>query len=203
MFDFFLTYGERYLHLFNNNPLKSNTMKIKKIEFPDQSVLSQRKKDFDYIDSFEGEFTGKNKNICIEKIGKAFFTSGPKWGKKMFAFRNKAVALFGLKTGLKADENQNIGDFTCEIGDRVGLFKVFDKTSNEIVLGENDKHLDFRISLLFDKSQKPNEENSLRISTTVTFHNWTGVLYFLPVRPFHKLIVPAMLKNIIGQLEGS
>ncbi|AYZ35431.1 DUF2867 domain-containing protein [Chryseobacterium indologenes] len=36
-----------------------------------------------------------------------------------------------------------------------------------------------------------------------TFHNWTGVLYFLPVRPFHKLIVPAMLKNIIGQLEGS
>ncbi|WP_081906471.1 hypothetical protein [Chryseobacterium sp. KCF3-3] len=29
-----------------------------------------------------------------------------------------------------------------------------------------------------------------------------GVLYFLPVRPFYRLIVPAMQKNIIVQLEN-
>jgi hypothetical protein len=40
--------------------------------------------------------------------------------------------------------------FQCEVGERAGLFKVFDKTSNEIVLGENDKHLSFRVSFLID-----------------------------------------------------
>jgi hypothetical protein len=78
---------------------------------------------------------------------------------------------------------------------------VFDKTDNEIVIGENDKHLDFRVSLLFDENKNHFDEKSLTISTTVKFHNWLGVLYFLPVRPFHKLIVPAMLQNMIGKLE--
>ncbi len=121
----------------------------------------------------------------------------------MFAFRNKVVGLFGLKTGAETDPEKEAGSLTFEVGDRVGLFKVFDKTSNEIVLGEDDKHLDFRVSLLFDKNQGGQDENSLTISTTVKFHNWLGVLYFLPVRPFHKLIVPAMLRNIIGKLEDA
>lgn len=34
------------------------TMKIKKIEFPEKSVLYKEKMDFDYVDSFEGEVPG-------------------------------------------------------------------------------------------------------------------------------------------------
>ncbi len=178
-------------------------MRIKKIEFPAKSILSQGKEKFDYVDSFEGGLVGNGQNFDITQVGKAFFTSGPKWGKKMFAFRNRVVSLFGLKTGGETDAVKEADRFTCEVGERIGLFKVFNKTSNEIVLGEDDKHLDFRISLLFDKNQGGQDENSLTISTTVKFHNWLGVLYFLPVRPFHKLIVPAMLRNIIGELENA
>lgn len=178
-------------------------MKIKKIEFPAKSILSQGEEKFDYADSFEGGLVGNGQNFDITQIGKAFFTSGPKWGKKMFAFRNKVVGLLGLKTGTEIEPEKEADDFTCEVGERMGLFKVFNKTNNEIVIGEDDKHLDFRISLLFDKNQGGQDENSLTISTTVKFHNWLGVLYFLPVRPFHKLIVPAMLKNIIGKLESA
>ncbi|WP_213279744.1 DUF2867 domain-containing protein [Chryseobacterium indologenes] len=177
-------------------------MKIKKTEFPEKSVLSQGKKDFDYVDSFEGELKHGSRNIDITEIGNVFFTSGPKWGKKMFAFRNKIVGLFGLKTGSETEKQQLEQDFKCEVGERMGIFTVFDKTDNEIVIGENDKHLDFRVSLLFDENKNHFDEKSLTISTTVKFHNWLGVLYFLPVRPFHKLIVPAMLKNMIGQLEN-
>lgn len=176
------------------------TMKIRKIEFPEKSVLSQEKKDFDYIDSFKGEI--RNECINSSEMGKAFFTSGPQWGKKMFAFRNNVVKLFGLKTGAENGKIQDHQDFTCEVGDQVGLFKVFGKTNNEIILGEDDKHLDFRISLLYDNAENENKKNSLTISTTVKFHNWLGVFYFLPVRPFHKLIVPSMLKRMINQLEN-
>lgn len=174
-------------------------MKIKKTEFPEKSILSPGKKDFDYMDSFEGELM--NKELDITTVGKAFFTSSPKWGKKMFTFRNRVMGLIGLKTGYEGEKQPTEKDFQCEVGERAGLFKIFDKTSSEIVLGEDDKHLDFRVSLLIDKTSKDANQNSLTISTTVKFHNWLGVLYFLPVRPFHRLIVPAMLKNMIGQLE--
>ncbi|WP_288447217.1 DUF2867 domain-containing protein [uncultured Chryseobacterium sp.] len=175
-------------------------MKIKKTEFPETSALYKGKKDFDYMDSFEGKLTERRSNPDITEVGKAFFTSGPVWGKKMFAFRNKIAGLFGLKTGAETGKKPAGNDAQYEVGERIGLFKVFDKTYNEIILGEDDRHLDFRVSLLFDKN-KDEEENSLTISTTVKFHNWLGVLYFLPVRPFHKLIVPAMLKNMIHKLE--
>ena len=195
-------FSDAYICYAKNN-IKPMIMKIKKIECPARSILSQGREKFDYMDSFEGGLVGNGQNFNITQIGKAFFTSGPKWGKKMFAIRNKMVGLFGLKTGAETDPEKDADSFTCEVGERVGIFKVLDKTSNEIILGEDDKHLDFRISLLFDKNQGGQDENSLTISTTVKFHNWLGVLYFLPVRPFHKLIVPAMLKNIIGKLESA
>lgn len=52
-------------------------MRIKKAEFPEKSILSQGKKDFDYMDSFQGELSNEGQNIDISEIGKAFFTSGP------------------------------------------------------------------------------------------------------------------------------
>ncbi|MFZ4928900.1 DUF2867 domain-containing protein [Chryseobacterium sp. Mn2064] len=176
-------------------------MKIKKIELPAKSILFDRKNTFDYTDSFEGEMKSAPQNIDISEVGRIFFSSSPKWGKKMFAFRNKMVKLFGLKTGDNGKQTKNMNDFTCEIGEQVGIFKIFDKTDHEIIIGEDDKHLDFRVSLLYDPTKDKNKENCLTISTTVKFHNWLGVLYFLPVRPFHQLIVPAILKRMITQLN--
>ena len=85
--------------------------------------------------------------------------------------------------------------------EKLGLFRVFHRTDNEVILGEDDKHLNFRISLY--KEDTPDSEGSkhLTLSTTVVFNNWFGKLYFLPVKPFHKLIVPKMLKGIIRQIE--
>ena len=172
-------------------------MKIRKTAFPEASVLSGDKKSFDYTDSFKGEIASGN--ISSSEMGKAFFTSGPRWGKKMFAFRNKMVRLFGLKTGNENGKIPEFKDMACEVGDQIGLFKIFYKTGNEIVLGEDDKHLDFRVSLLYSKES--GHQNFLTVSTTVKYHNRLGKLYFLPVRPFHKLIVPAMLKKMITNLE--
>ena len=57
-------------------------------------------------------------------------------------------------------------------------------------------------TLTVDQSNKTdNTKKDLTISTTVEFNNWFGRLYFLPVRPFHKIIVPTMLKGIIKELE--
>lgn len=178
-------------------------MTIIKSELPNKSILQMDKKYFDYIDSFQGEFIDKNEIIGSTEIGKLFFTCGPKWIEKLLLMRNKLVGVFGLKTS-KTITNRHllVANLKCEKGEQLGLFKVFDKTSNELLLGEDDKHLNFRISLFIDNPTKDNIKKNLTISTAVTFNNWFGRLYFIIVRPFHKLIVPAMLNGILVNIES-
>lgn len=177
-------------------------MTITKTEIPKDSLLKNNNMSYDYMDSFQGQFIDKFQKIGTTEIGKSFFLSGPKWIDKLFAFRNKLVGFFGLKTSGKITDRQKmLHNFKCEKGEQIGLFKVFDKTDNEIILGEDDKHLNFRVSLFIDKQNENETNKRLIISTTVKFNNWFGRLYFLPVRPFHKLIVPTMLKGIIKNIE--
>lgn len=109
--------------------------------------------------------------------------------------------MLGLKTaGEPSGRDKELEAFKCEPGEQIGLFKVFDKTDTEVVLGEDDKHLDFRVSLFLEQQDPNFPGKHLTISTTVRFNNWFGKVYFIPVRPFHKLIVPVMLKGILHKL---
>ncbi len=165
-------------------------------------MLHDLQPSYDYIDSFQGGITDSDNSLDSTRVGKAFFTSSPQWVGALFALRNRIVALFGLKTsGSSTNRQELLNRFTCQKGERLGLFKVFDKTEQEVILGEDDKHLDFRISLFLDQTPGGTGVKTLTISTTVTFHNAWGRLYFVPVRPLHKQIVPAMLKAIIRELE--
>lgn len=178
-------------------------MTINKTELPSQSILKTAENNFDFIDSFQGEFIDKNQNIGATEIGKSFFSSGPEWVGKLFALRNKIVKAFGLKTsGDTSNRQEQLERFKCEPGERLGLFKVYDKTTNEVILGEDDKHLNFRISLFIDPQTTNIDKKNLTISTTVQFNNSFGRLYFSLIRPFHKLIVPTMLKGIIKNIEA-
>jgi len=177
-------------------------MKIEKTSLPLNSELAISNQQFHYVDAYSAIIENSVKAITIEDIGKAFFSSAPKWIEVLFNLRNKIVGLFGLKTGKSAQNRQQmINDFKCEEGERLGLFKVFSKSYNELILGEDDKHLNFKVSLLLDK--KVPDEYTLTVSTVVIFNNWLGRLYFLPVKPFHKLIVPAMLKGVVQELTNS
>ena len=173
-----------------------------KTNLPKKSILYNHKK-YDYVDSFQDVLTDKGNKFSSADIGKAFFSSGPGWVNKLFTLRNKIASIIGLKTpGNINDRQKQLDNFTCEKGERFGLFKVFDRTENEVILGEDDKHLNFRVSLFVEQQQENAEKKNLTISTTVEFNNWFGRLYFFPVRPFHKKIVPAILKGIIKQLEA-
>ncbi len=177
-------------------------MKILKTELPKASLLHSPPHPYHYVDSYQGILYDLDNTITPGDVGKAFFTSGPKWVEKLFALRNKIVAGLGLKTaGDISEREQKLAQFKCEPNEQMGLFKVFAKTEHEVILGEDDKHLDFRVSLLLQPQANEPTKKALTISTTVVFHNGLGRLYFLPVRPFHRLIVPTMLKGIITALE--
>jgi hypothetical protein len=59
-------------------------------------------------------------------------------------------------------------------------------------MGEDDKHLNFRASILHDKA-----EGTIYLTTLVHFNNVWGRLYFLPVKPFHKIIMKTLLTRYL------
>ncbi len=173
-------------------------MRIIEIPFPQGSMLSGIA--HDYTDSYRGSLSRSNKIITQNDIGKAFFLSAPKWVGTLMTLRNKIVSIFGLKTGNNLKHEDILkNDFDLQKGKSIGIFKIYDKNDNEIVMGEDDSHLNFRVSLLLEPKKM---EKTLTISTAVVFNNWLGKLYFLPVKPFHKIIVKSMLKRTLQGLEN-
>ncbi|GGC83273.1 hypothetical protein GCM10011508_08260 [Flavobacterium lutivivi] len=172
-------------------------MRVVKVNFPEKSILSNEQ--FDYFDCYQGKLIN-TENISVVDVCKSFFSTAPNWVDKLFYLRNRVVSLFGLKVPKsEKDKTAILAEFKGEEGEQLGLFKVLERRENEIVLGENDKHLNFKVSILLDKLET--NSKSITISTIVVFNNWFGKLYFLPVKPFHKLIVPIMLKSILKDLE--
>ena len=176
-------------------------MKITKTTLPTNSILNNT--NFEYIDSYQGYYLDMENQVSSKDIGKAFFTSAPKWTARLFELRNRIVSIFGLKTSEKTNNREELlHNFNCEPGEKMGLFSVYHRTENEVILGEDDKHLNFRISLYKEDVGISSDRKKLTISTIVKFNNRFGKLYFLPVKPFHKLIVPRMLQGIIRQIEA-
>ena len=91
-------------------------MKIVKANLPNNSILNNSHKKYDYVDSFQGVLNDYGNKITSVDIGKAFFSSGPKWIGKLFNIRNKIVSVFGLKTSENlVDRQQQLENFKCEL----------------------------------------------------------------------------------------
>lgn len=183
------------LFVYLRNTIFAQQMILQKTTLPDLSILKSTEDTFSYIDSFQSVVSDRENKRDIISIMKLFSSSTSGWVSSLMKLRDKIVQPFGLKTS-KDIEKQSV-DY--EIGSQHGIFKIFDKTDNEIVLGEDDTHLNFRVSLLLESD---NTNKKISITTAVKFNNLFGKLYFLPVKPFHKLIVKGCLRNIIRQIEN-
>jgi len=169
-------------------------------QIPESSQLSKSKIAFNYTDCFEG-IISTNHNPDITEITKLFLLSGPKWADNLMVIRDKVVGIFGLKTSDQLTNQQQILDNAkFEPGEQLGIFKLQSKSNNEAILGEEDKHLNFKVSVLVEPSSEFNKKR-LSISTAVKFNNLFGRFYFLPVKPIHRLIVKATLKDMIRKLN--
>ncbi|WP_162297065.1 DUF2867 domain-containing protein [Sporolactobacillus pectinivorans] len=166
---------------------------VKKVPVPEYSLASQSFPHINYSDSYRVVLPGESIHN-VESVMRLFLAAIPSWVSRLMKVRDWLVSLIGLKTSSRS-ERQNL---TLEKGSRIGIFRVMDRTSHEILLGEDDRHLDFRVSILLDEV---NELNYVTVSTVVFFHNRLGRLYFFVIERFHKVIVSAMLKNMISHMN--
>ena len=120
----------------------------------------------------------------------------PLWVERLMWLRNKAVQLVGLKDlGGMASFDTGKPGLAYKPGDRVGIFTLISATDDEMLVGDNDKHLNVQLSL-YRHPVTTDGVQTLSITTVVHVHNWLGRVYMLPVKPMHKLIAPAVMNRI-------
>lgn len=106
------------------------------------------------------------------------------WFRALLRVRDGVGALVGLRTSANI---RNAADGR----DRIDFFPVVSSHPDELILGEDDKHLDVRISLLIQKGV--NGPDHVVATTSVRCHNLLGRTYLLAIGSFHRLAVKSYL----------
>jgi hypothetical protein len=168
-------------------------LKIQKVDPPKGTLIDGCFARVDYADAYQAIIPAEL-FVDVDSFARSIFRSTPWWVKALMAARNCVVSVIGLKTSDFTDaENENID---LQTGSSIRGFHVFDRTESEILLGLDDSHLDFRLSLLLEAQ---GEERRVVVATIVRFNNWVGRAYFIPVKPGHKIIVKALLRQAIKE----
>ncbi len=103
----------------------------------------------------------------------------PVWSRGLMSLRNRIAVLFGLKPARRTLRDERV---------RFGSFPVICCAPERVVLGFDDKHLDFRI--IVDVAKTGAAHSQITATTMVHPHNLLGQIYLAFVLPFHRMIVP-------------
>ena len=128
-----------------------------------------------------------SRKMSVSEIAGLIFQRTPLWVKSLMAARNLLMKPFGLKTSVRhlAPERK-----------RFGMFPVLQTGPNHLVLGLDDKHLDFRI-VLEVQPVGDGTASLVTLGTNVKCHNTLGHVYLAVVKPFHRRIAQAMLAQVV------
>lgn len=176
-------------------------MKICRTSITPNSLAEKSFNRTDYADAYTCGFTS-NRQFAVEDLVLAFFKSSTNFGAVLMKLRNSLMKPFGIKVTTEKNGREQRENFTVTPGKAIGLFKVFAVNNNEVLMGEDDKHVNFRISFLLLEEDKSAYTYTFTLSTVVLINNRFGRLYFFPVKFFHKLIVAAMMRNMIKNIKS-
>jgi hypothetical protein len=160
-----------------------NTMAV---PLPPESGIANTYATMNLADAFSIELPA-TASTSPEVLARFIFSQQPAWVRGLMIVRDALVAGFGLKT------TKHLSSVATGGMGRLGIFKIYSNSQTEIVMGEDDKHLDFRASVLC--TGQPGARRHLILSTVVHCHNRLGRIYILVIAPFHRLVVRSSLRR--------
>ncbi len=124
----------------------------------------------------------------------AVFGHRPAWMKYMMIARNKAASLYGIGAPSVAEILHPEIKPSYRVGEKIGAWPIFGLTDTELVAGRDNRHLDFRLSIL---KATDGPATQLVVSTVCFVHNRYGALYLSIIVPFHKWGVQRLMSNAV------
>jgi hypothetical protein len=139
-----------------------------------------------FIDAFRLDLEGHA--IDARNAAERMLGHPPAWIEALLTLRGVLVAPFGLKTSGKGESPPR---------ETIGRFPILSQTPERLVAGFDDKHLDFR-AVIDVVASGPDTDAGQQVTATtlVRTHNLFGRIYLAIILPFHRLIVPAMLRKV-------
>lgn len=131
----------------------------------------------DYDDCFS-ESIPATKGMTVDVLFDRMFCNYPLPVRWMLKLRDSLMKPFGLKTGATFRD------------------RIIERTDEEIIVGANDKHLNFFVSVFCSSANENMQTVSVR--TVVKFNNLLGKVYFAFIFIFHKLIVGTLFRRAIN-----
>lgn len=144
--------------------------KIQAMPLPAHSRLLHRVHKGDFLDGYAVQ------SPLPPRAAADIGLSMPGWADALLSLRNAIVRPFGLKS-----DNTATGEGA--------IFPIEHDSAEELILGTDDKHLNFRICVM-------QHEGRVHMATWVHPHNLMGRAYLAAVMPFHVLIV----RNAMGRI---
>ena len=133
------------------------------------------------------QMTVEGQNLDPAEAARRAVYGAPSWINFLLRLRTILVKPFGLKPGEDPARERATAN-------NIGIFPILDRKPQRLTLGMNDRHLDFR--LLVDVKDLGEGRQLVTASTAVKTHNLLGRIYLGFVKPFHRVIVPAMLAKV-------
>ncbi len=135
---------------------------------------------------FKDTFATTNHSDSLPKIAMLIFGTIPGWVSVLFKVRNFFAKMIGLQTDPPTNVNTAL-----EVGGYIGFFEIYSIATDEMILGANDTHLKFRVSIHNTKE----EQYNIKVTTLVQYTNFTGKAYMFIIAPFHRMVVKRMLRQ--------
>ena len=158
------------------------------VSLPAESVIAKAYASVNFADAYAIELPSCA-STNPELLARFIIANQASWIRRLTMIRDVLVGGFGLKTA-KHLRSPNAGS-----GGRLDFFKIYSSSPTEVVLGEDDKHLDFRLSVLCCGQSSPGAKRHLIVSTVVHCHNRLGRLYIFLIAPFHRLVIQSSLRR--------
>lgn len=162
---------------------------IEVVQVPAGSLGAQVFATTDYADAYRGRLSAGSRDD-LERVTRAVLASLIPCWERQWAKQSVRDGWIAAMRG-----------FAFQPGTTVPMirWKVYQRAADELVIGLDESHLNFRVSILLS------EENGVRwvtVSTLVHYNNWKGRAYFVPVRIGHQIILPQAVRTTIHLLQA-
>ncbi|MFZ6872476.1 DUF2867 domain-containing protein [Undibacterium sp. Di27W] len=158
---------------------------------PQQSVLMPELVHAAYYrDSYRAEPAHCELTVC--DAFHAIFMHRPTWMKFIMLGRNYLMSMFGIAVPDKTEIMHPRMRSDYKVGEKIGAWPIFYLSSEELVAGRDNSHLDFRLSIVRVQEQ---QTVAIVVSTVCICHNWYGRAYIQLIRPFHRWGVKYLIRQ--------
>ena len=176
-----------------NLPRNMTSTKARAVPMPSNSVLVPLYAGADLLDAFAITLPVQASDD-VEVLARIALERQAGWIRALVRVRDVVMAPAGVAS------SRAVGLAGAARGPVIGFLPLLSKSATELILGADDSHLDFRVTVQIRTDATNGRE--LLAGTVVHCHNRLGRLYLATIAPFHRVIMRANLERAVREMRA-